>query len=258
MPQTKKNKKEAKDKKQLFFAEKFEPWRPLDLRYASRQQSKFKKHTTSKMSTTFQQMPSTALAHSFNSRGELGSFVNPSSCPCTTCRGVVQSWETPVSFAPPPPSPAEMEAAEALLSLSGIRLAPPPPTALQRTITGLGYSPSDAVFRAAAPTALQRSITGFHYSPSDASTATGAGAGTGSLVSTPPAVSEEIALQPDQARAIVESLTEYMAVLRERQDKIYDEACHSHDEMAAQDMEFDEIDRKIAEIDDMLQVLQAE
>lgn len=30
--------------------------------------------------------PPPALAHSLNSRGELGMFVNPYGCPCTTCR----------------------------------------------------------------------------------------------------------------------------------------------------------------------------
>lgn len=33
--------------------------------------------------------PPPALAHSLNSRGELGSFVNPYACPCTTCRDYI-------------------------------------------------------------------------------------------------------------------------------------------------------------------------
>ena len=167
-----------------------------------------------------------SLAHTLNSRGELGMFVNPYACSCITCESVVQDWQAPVAFAPPPPTPAEMEAAEALLSLSGISLAPPPP-------------PS-----------LTRSITGFHYRPSD----------TGTLPAdspVPAAVPEEIVLKPEQAKTIAECLQEFVDILQERQLKLYDGPARSHDEMAARDMEFDEIDRKISEIDEILAVLSA-
>jgi hypothetical protein len=168
------------------------------------------------MSTTFDAFPALTsnLGHSLNSRGELGMFVNPYACSCTTCESVVQKWE------PPPSIQSELDAAEALLSLSGIHLAPSPPTALARTITGFHYAPSDTATLPASPT-----------------------------------VPEEIVLEPEQAKTIAENLQEYIEILRERQDKVYDETARSHDEMAAQDMEFEEIDRKIAELDEILAVL---
>jgi hypothetical protein len=181
------------------------------------------------------------LAHSYNSRGELGMFVNPYTCSCTTCVDHVAA-----DALPPPPSIAEVNAAEALCELSRepvVNFYQPSP--LARTITGFHYSPStDADESIVSPTALRP--TG----------------GLGLFSSTHGALSFAL---PEPTATLTESLTqtisvnlrEYMDVLRQRQDQVYDRDARSHDEMAAQDMEFDEIDRKIAEIDDILATLDA-
>ena len=48
-----------------------------------------------------------ALAHTYNSRGELGMFVNPYACSCTTCVNHVAhgGHEVEVQEASPPPPP---------------------------------------------------------------------------------------------------------------------------------------------------------
>lgn len=146
----------------------------------------------------------------------------------------------------PPPRPiAETEAADALLLLSR---------------SGTGAADNSWHFRApevllghsmpSAPVGLTRSITGFHYQSSE---------GTGTLPASPirEAIPEEITLNSDQTTTVRTSLEAYLEILRERQDKVYDGPTRSHDEMAAQDMEFEELDRKIAEIDGILEVLNA-
>jgi hypothetical protein len=189
-----------------------------------------------------------ALAHTLNSRGELGMFVNPYNCSCTTCHDYLEGEnENPmaVTYAPPPPRPLqEIEAADSLVLLNRIlmsdtRFETPPRSSVART---LSYSPPPVL----------RSMTGFHYTPSPRED-------TGTLPASPPAsVPEEIVLQPAQAKIIYDGLTDYIQMLRIQQDKVYDTPTRSHDEMAAQDMEFEELDRKIAEMDDILQVLQTE
>ena len=134
---------------------------------------------------------------------------------------------------------ADTEAAEALIMLSGSampdtqfetppRLVPPP----------LRFSPPPVL----------RSMTGFHYVPSDRHD-------TSTLPASPPSVPQEIVLKPAQAKSISDGLIDYIQMLRFQQDKVYDTLCQSHDEMAAQDMEFEELDRKIAEMEDILQTL---
>ncbi len=229
-----------------------------------------------------------ALAHSLNSRGELGMFVNPYSCSCTTCHDYLADREeesAAATYAPPPPSPPlsslanlrsevalieskleggmtfsqeadweqlliprkvalqqlETEAAEALIMLNrgampDTRFETPP-----RAARALSFSPPP----------MLRSMTGFHYAPSERED-------TGTLPASPPSVPEEIVLQPAQAKIIYDGLTDYIQMLRIQQDKVYDQTSRSHDEMAAQDMEFEELDRKIAEMDDILQVLAEE
>jgi hypothetical protein len=220
-------------------------------------------------------------------------FVNPCSCSCTTCHDYLEDRKeesAAATYAPPPPSPPpsplsslahlrsevalieekleggmtfsqeadwqrlliprkvalqqlETEAAEALIMLSRTvmpdtrfetppRLVPPP---------SLRFSPPP----------ILRSMKGFHYAPSERED-------TGTLPASPPSVPEEIVLQPTQAKIIYDGLTDYIQMLRIQQDKIYDTPTRSHDEMAAQDMEFEELDRKIMEMDAILEVLQAE
>jgi hypothetical protein len=185
-----------------------------------------------------------ALAHSLNSRGELGMFVNPYDCSCTTCHDYLADHEE--ESMPPPLPLQEIEAADSLLLLNRILMSdtrfetPPRSSSVART---LSFSPPPVL----------RSMTGFHYTPSPRED-------TGTLPASPPppSVPEEIVLQPAQAKIIYDGLTDYIQMLRIQQDKVYDTPTRSHDEMAAQDMEFEELDRKIAEMDDILQVLQTE
>lgn len=226
-----------------------------------------------------------ALAHTLNSRGELGMFVNPHDCSCTTCHDYLADRESEnpiaVTYAPPPPlslqeeialieeklqfrmtlgqeadwerllisrkaalQKDELSAAHSLLTLNRILVpdtqfeTPPRSSSVART---LSFSPPPVL----------RSMTGFHYTPSPRED-------TGTLPASPPSVPEEIVLQPAQAKIIYDGLTDYIQMLRIQQDKVYDTPTRSHDEMAAQDMEFEELDRKIAEMDDILQVLQTE
>lgn len=183
--------------------------------------------------------PSMALTHSRNSRGELGMFVNPQSCSCTTCHEyLVDENQIPTGThyvpsslpsLPPPRSLQDEDAADSLLMLS-TRFESPP---------CLPCSPSP----------ILRSITGFHFMPSERED-------TVTLPASPPSVPEEIVLEPAQARIMYDALTDYIQILRMKQNTVYDTPCLRHDEMAAQDMEFEELDRKIAEMDEMLNILQ--
>ena len=255
--------------------------------------------------TTIVFPPSPKLAHSLNSRGELGMFVNPYTCSCVTCRNYIgadaggedaddsaEDYDGPVpaptlgrsstTYLPPPRPVGEVDAAEALVGLS---MAPPPPAALMRSYTGIGLTSGVAIDPWTPPeTPSLRAFTGVALGPTEsiatewappariapASTLRfGMGMGLSSWNQgalrfapppppTPPAPEEgSVSLTADEVEAVVKNLREYADVLRERQDHVYDAECRSHDEMAAQDVEFDEIDRKIMEIDEILATLEA-
>ena len=229
------------------------------------------------------------LAHSYNSRGELGMFVNPWACSCVTCEDYKSSrcTETPVSLTTvppplPPPRPiGEMMAAEALVQLHRSAMFSPAP-ALGRTVTGFHYRPSDgeddeedgigpteSIAYTGLP-ALARSATSSWVSPASPSVSLLAPAPTGGLglssrahgavrfwtpEATPSTI--KVTLTPEQMATLKSGLREYTEYLTEQQGECDHSGCRSHDEMAAQDMRFDELDRKIMEIDDILAVLAA-
>lgn len=106
--------------------------------------------------------PSVALAHSLNSRGELGSFVNPYACPCTTCVDYVAGRSSQVATEVEGLSneaPAELAPSSSVLptrslgggigllgASSGLGLSfisPSSLLALGRTVTGLGSTEYD-------------------------------------------------------------------------------------------------------------------
>jgi hypothetical protein len=247
--------------------------------------------------TTIVFPPSPTLAHSLNSRGELGMFVNPYTCSCVTCRnyigadgardeGEAEDYDGPVPaptlgrsssvYLPPPRPVGETDAAESLVRLS---IAPPPPAALMRSYTGIGPTagvamdpwtpPETPSLRALGPT---ESIA-TEWAPSSRSAPASflrfsmgsdpwRNSGALRMAPPPPSTPEKeedgsVSLTAEEAATTAEALREYLAILRERQDHVYDGECRSHDEMAAQDVEFDEIDRKIMEIDEILATLEA-
>jgi hypothetical protein len=169
-------------------------------------------------------------------------FVNPYTCSCVTCvnhvggagHGVVETWSPPAAPSLPPPPPiGVMAAAEALVELSRSVLPPiPAHLALGRTITGFGYQPWDA--------REEEENDGTGTLPADSPRYTGG----------------SVELSAEHASIAAEGLRAHLATLRERQDRVYDGPTRSHDEMAAQDAEFDELDRKISEIEDILATLE--
>lgn len=227
------------------------------------------------------------LAHTYNSRGELGMFVNPWACSCETCVDHVASRSeaapaptpTPVSLTtlPPPPPISEMMAAEALVQLHRSAMFSPAP-ALARTITGFHYRPSDdddeedgigpteSVAYTGLP-ALAPSATGSWVAPTSPGLAPAPTGGLG-LASrffgavrfwTPEEAPStvKVELTPTQMATLKSSLQEFTEYLTEQQNECDHSGCRSHDEMAAEDERFDELDRKIMEIDEILAVLAA-
>jgi hypothetical protein len=142
------------------------------------------------------------LAHSFNSRGELGMFVNPSTCPCTTCRSVVAEREGRVQ-----PSPVVVQEEQApgpgigLLSQADTLPPPPPLVRVNAFADALGRTPSATT-------------------------------------------SEEADL--------MDRLSSLRSQLQLRQDEVYSQDARSHDEMAMHDTEWEELDRKIDAIEQVL------
>jgi hypothetical protein len=127
---------------------------------------------TSKMESQFTIPSSLALAHTFNSRGELGMFVNPYNCSCSTCRNYVAGEEPPSDTAP---------AAAATVPTTTVSV-----------------------------TAEERSV-------------------------------------------LVKALQSRIDELVRQQDTLTDEGARSHDEMAAVDQEFDELDREIQKLEGLLE-----
>jgi uncharacterized protein involved in exopolysaccharide biosynthesis len=67
----------------------------------------------------------------------------------------------------------------------------------------------------------------------------------------------EETLEDFQERTL-ESLRRLRAHLQERQDVLYDEEHRSHDEMAAADTEWEELDRKMTAIDALLEAFESQ
>lgn len=220
------------------------------------------KHSSSLSDKTPLKMTSTlplpiALAHSVNSSGRFGLFVDPYSCSCGTC---TEYCAEPLSVEPeraptPPPAPAPLLAAS-----SGVSLERAPANHLW---TGSDWvhqdspyarSPATSVFL--SPTALlarpltfglgglsrglSRAATGL-FEPAPISPL-----GRSSSVSVPPA-----SVRPTEDD-VMDLLRSLRADLQIRQREVYSGATASHDEQAAQDAEWSELDRKINAIEQTL------
>lgn len=230
------------------------------------------------------------LAHSLNSRGELGMFVNPYACSCVTCVDYVAARSAPeVSLLPEEPAPAPAAVpAPRLPSLTrsltlgmGASLAPSASYAPAPAASGFFPLPRpDSLFGAAlglsalptpTPASLTRSVTGFvegwggeeRPAPALARTVTGLGHaptlaesehesdeedGDGAAAAAPAyngAVLPGLGLCSAEEESLLLRLSTLRLQLKQRQDAVYDGVVRSHDEMAAQDAEWDELDRKI-------------
>ena len=204
------------------------------------------------------------LAHSYNSSGRLGMFVNPHACSCATCVDHVAA-ERPST---PPPEPL-------------VTLAPPPPlarsvglgfgafggAATPRFWSALAHATTDeeptptppSLTRITSPPlvrftgpALARSAAG----PSLARAATsGAQTWAAALAEAPaldrtPSVSEAeedgVAAYPEAGLyGFLDEMRTVRSSLVAMQDSLAEEDHRSHDEMAAADQRFDDLDRKI-------------
>ena len=152
-----------------------------------------------------------------NSRGELGFMVNPSACSCTTCVDYVGAQRS----ASPAPRP--------------LATLPPPQHSL--TDTGSGFW---ARFGPRSSTDVEFSLAHFNTLPP----------GDPSLARSSSVVEETL------EERTLESLRRLRAHLQERQDVLYDEEQRSHDEMAAVDAEWEELDRKMTAIDALLEAFE--
>ncbi len=189
----------------------------------------------------------------------------------------------------PPPRPiGEVAAAEAMVDMHRLAMGSRPPP-LTRTLTGFHYSPpeDDGI----GPTE-SISATGLLYpslGPSDTGAylttlgpsesfgpgtgAAGGGGGprwTGGLglgmassragvvrFWTPIPRKHRVTLTVNQMLTFKKMLSDYKQLLEEQQEGLDHSGCRSHDEMAAQDAEWTELDEKISELDEIYGLLLA-
>ncbi len=123
-------------------------------------------------------------------------------------------------------------------------LPPPTPASLTRSVTGFveGWGGEERP----AP-ALARTVTGLGHAPTVAESeheSDGEAEPAAALPGLGPCSAEE--------ESLLVRLSNLRLDLKERQDAVYDEACRSHDEMAAQDAEWTDLDSKIDAIEALL------
>ena len=170
-------------------------------------------------------LPRVALAHTPNSSGRMGSFVNWSTCSCAGCgqyrAQTLEIPETAVTFSNTAPVATFPE---------GLYLP-------QRSNGGgiglLMANPGTSVSQATAsdlPEVSWAGIVPLGRSPAG-----------------PP-------VDPEK-EALCDSLRSYRAELQMRQDAVYAGPHRSHDEMAAADAEWDELDSQISAIETLLTTL---
>jgi hypothetical protein len=197
-------------------------------------------------SESFTPLPYVPLAHSYNSRGELGAFVNPSACSCTTCVDYVAGAAAERSATPAPRPLATLPPPQHSLVLGmgtgaaspGVwaRFGPSSEPTLSRFNTlapGEGFGPALPRFNTLAPG------EGFGPAP------------TGPALMRSSSVAEE-----EDEDAFQEETFNRLRILRARlqtrQDAVYESETRSHDEMAAQDAEWEELDNQIHAIEQLL------
>ena len=220
---------------------------------------------------------STALSHSVNSSGRMGLFVDSATCSCSGCSTYrAQTLDIPLwdaadahLFAAPGFGPQATLPTLSSTTLEDMyremRAGPAPapaPAPLPVRSNGGGITDGSAlvlsmggagvsVTRAedAPPVALSRTVTGLGYEPSSATQdSEGEDAAPAPSVVAPPHRREL-----DHVDELMDGLRGLRAELQIQQDHVYDEGlARSHDEMAAQDAEWDELDRKIDAIEQVM------
>lgn len=191
----------------------------------------------------------TALSHSVNSSGRMGLYVDSSSCSCHGCHmhrlqtldfplwdaadahlfaapSVTPGFSNVGQDAAPAPSPAPLPVRSNGGGIGG--------SALVLSMGGAGVSVSTA-----PDGGLARTVTGLGYEPSSAEEADG-----GDAEPSPAPLRTDVDGLMDQLRGL-------RAELQIAQDNVYRDA-RSHDEMAAQDAEWDDLDRKIDAIEQVM------
>jgi SpoVK/Ycf46/Vps4 family AAA+-type ATPase len=76
-----------------------------------------------------------------------------------------------------------------------------------------------------------------------------------SSVATPSVTPRPTVMNPALLRRVVELLNEYLDTLKAEQEAIEVDSSYTHDEMAAEDNHWDELDAQIGEVSDVLQEL---
>jgi hypothetical protein len=204
-------------------------------------------------------LPPVALAHTYNSSGRLGMFVNPSACSCQTCVDYMGAESSsPAALGPSETNPSWAQGAWAYA------LPPSAPVSLTRSSSAMeGWGGEERpLFGAdlrAAP-ALGRTVTGLGYAPSvvpEASQESDEEQADGAASAAP--VYNRAALPglgsvTDEEESVLVRLSNLRRSYKERQDAVYSEAYRSHDEAAAQDAEWEELDNKIDAIETLLRL----
>lgn len=214
---------------------------------------------------------STALSHSVNSSGRMGLFVDSATCSCSGCSTYrAQTLDIPLwdaadahLFAAPGFGPAATLPTLSSTTLEDMyremRAGPAPaPAPLPVRSNGGGLGGSALVLSmggagvsvsTAPPVALARTVTGLGYEPSSATQdSDGEDAAPAPSVVAPPHRREL-----DHVDELMDRLRTLRAELQIAQDHVYDAGYgRSHDEMAAQDAEWEEMDRQIHAIEDVM------
>lgn len=163
--------------------------------------------------------PSPQLTHTLNTSGNLGMFVNPYTCSCTTCQAYLGEELEPQTR---PQSTGTLEASdsEELRPVATGYYEAPPATP---SLTEPSLPPGPPLVRVNAFT-----------------DALGRGRYT---LTFPPANTEA---------ELMSRLSTLRLRLKAEQDEVYDQDYRSHDEMAAADVEWEDLDNKIHAIEELL------
>lgn len=214
--------------------------------------------------------PAPTLAHTLNSRGELGAFVNPYDCSCHTCQDFVA--DRVALFSPHPPATRDSEpiglsnqtpelwiqgiplerqigVASGSPANSPLSLPTSPSLLLQRSISGPIYLPqrSDCYGISSPGGALSRSDTNYNpaLGPSESYCGTDAG------------IDEKTGMSLELHEQISEHLLNYLTLL-EKQRAVLDAKLELYSELfddASPRLRVNHLNEKIAKVKDTLSSL---
>lgn len=194
-------------------------------------------NTTNKMSSftdcALDTMPfSMSLAHTRNSRGDFGMFVNPSTCPCVTCRTYMaeEAERSPTPTLSLAPDANDDEGSR--VPTSTPRVVPtstPTPTIAPAPPASLSLRPFASSFPPPAPSLIRVNA----YSDALGRT------------------------QADEDASLMVRLRMLRDRLMREQEEVHSGEYRSHDEMAAEDALWNDLDQKITAIEEVLQLFRA-